>query len=94
MYRVGTDIIEVCRIRNLIDKYNTKFLTRIYTQEEIKYCQDKYDPAIHFAGRFAAKEAIKKTCTDLSAVPYNQISISNDNNGRPIVSGDIIFSNL
>ena len=83
MYRVGTDIVEVSRIRRLIDRYNTKFLNRIYSQDEILYCQDKNDPAIHFAGRFAAKEAIKKTSSMLSSIPYNQISVTNAQNGRP-----------
>ena len=47
-------------IRMTSIKQKDKFLNRIFTQEEIKYCESKRTPAIHFAGRFAGKEAIKK----------------------------------
>ena len=61
---VGTDIIEVGRIEKLIKEKGDKFLNKIYTQKEIDYCvskgPNKYQ---HYAGRFAAKEAIFKTLT-------------------------------
>ncbi len=92
MLRVGTDIVEVSRIKNIIEKYKNKFLSRIYSDEEIKYCMDKASPEIHFAGKFAAKEAIKKTSSKLVKIPYNKINISNDKNGRPVVSKGTILS--
>ena len=60
MVYIGTDIIEVDRIRRNIDLKQNKFLNRIFTKNEIDYCKSKADPAIHYAGRFAAKEAVKK----------------------------------
>ena len=92
MFRVGTDIVEVSRIRQMIKKYKSKFLNRIYSKEEISYCLDKHDSAVHFAGRFAAKEAIKKSSSDLVKIPYNEINISNDINGRPVVMSDSLSS--
>ena len=60
MYKICADIVEVERIRKLIDKYDFKFLNKIFSSEEIAYCNTHKDPPIHFAGRFSAKEAIKK----------------------------------
>ena len=56
---VGTDIIEVKRIRAAIAK-NERFVTRVYTPAEIAYCQQKSRPELSFAARFAAKEAVSK----------------------------------
>jgi holo-[acyl-carrier protein] synthase len=67
---VGTDIIEVYRIEKLIKEKGDKFLNKIYTQKEIDYCESKGPNKYqHYAGRFAAKEAIFKTL----AKPYNTI---------------------
>ena len=60
MHKICADIVEVERIRKLIDKYDFKFLNKIFSSEEIAYCNTHKDPPIHFAGRFSAKEAIKK----------------------------------
>lgn len=56
----GIDIIEIDRIQNIIEKYQHKFLERIFTPNEIAYCQKKSHPFSHFAVRFAAKEAVVK----------------------------------
>ena len=60
MIRAGTDIVEVNRIRKIIDSYGNKFLSKIFTKAEIIYCNSHSDPVIHFAGKFSAKESIKK----------------------------------
>ena len=86
MISVGTDIVEVSRLRRIISKYNTKFLERIFSSDEIKYCSSHRDPIIHYAGRFSAKEAIKKAISsipNLDSIPYSLISIKNDKTGRP-----------
>ena len=58
---VGTDIIEVSRIEKLIKEKGNKFKNRIYTKKEIDYCESKgLNKYQHYAGRFAAKEAIFK----------------------------------
>ena len=59
-YFIGTDIISVVRIKKTIQNHSQKFKERIFTPIEIKYCDSKAVPPIHYAGRFAAKEAIKK----------------------------------
>jgi holo-[acyl-carrier protein] synthase len=57
---LGTDIVEVDRIRGMIERWEKRFLLRIFTLDEIRYCQRQVHPPVHFAGRFAAKEAVKK----------------------------------
>lgn len=57
---IGTDIIEIKRIEQTIQKYGYRFLDRIFTSEEQEYCLKYRQAARHFAGRFAAKEAIAK----------------------------------
>ena len=85
---VGTDIIEVSRIERLIKEKGSKFLNKIYTQNEIDYCESKGPNKYqHYAGRFAAKEAIIKAIGGRSPNLKN-IQISNDDNGTPHV--DII----
>ena len=88
MNKVGTDIVEVDRIRKLIDKYDFKFLTKIFTPEEIEYCNSHRDPSIHFAGRFSAKEATLKALSgkyENMYFKFNKINIINDKNGRPYI---------
>ncbi len=71
---VGTDIIEVERIEKLIKSKGQKFLKKIYTQIEINYCESKGPNKYqHYAGRFAAKEAIFKAVGDLYT-KFNQVN--------------------
>jgi len=57
---LGVDATDIPRIVATIDRYGELFLRRIFTDGEIAYCQRRRVPAIHFAGRFAAKEAAMK----------------------------------
>lgn len=57
---IGIDIIEIKRVKKLINDYGNKFLDRTFTKKEIEYCQNKPNPAQHYAGRFAVKEALIK----------------------------------
>ena len=54
---VGLDATDIDRITEVIERYGDRFLRRIFTDGEIAYCTRRRVPAIHFAGRFAAKEA-------------------------------------
>lgn len=89
---VGTDIIEVERIRNILSKYFQRFLHKIFTPSEQEYCLKRKDPAIHLAGRFAAKEAIVKALgTGFSkGLNWLDFEIRNDPQGKPAV----FFSHL
>jgi holo-[acyl-carrier protein] synthase len=86
---VGTDIIEIDRIKTAIEKSESNgFLEKIYTANEIKSCEgrnaSKYES---YAARFAGKEAVSKAFgTGIGAkAAFNEIEILNDNLGKPYV---------
>jgi holo-[acyl-carrier protein] synthase len=57
---LGLDATDIDRIADTIARYGDRFLRRIFTEGEVAYCARRRVPAIHFAGRFAAKEAVMK----------------------------------
>jgi holo-[acyl-carrier protein] synthase len=54
---LGLDATEIDRVADVIERHGERFLNRVFTDGEIAYCMRRRVPAIHFAGRFAAKEA-------------------------------------
>lgn len=56
----GVDIVETTRIQDSLDKFGERFLNRCFWPAEVAYCNGMKFPALHFAARFAAKEAISK----------------------------------
>ena len=86
----GIDIIEVQRIQSAIENKDDKFLNKIYTSSEIKYCNSKNKMKYqHFAARFAAKEAIFKAMSDIVKdkyeITWTDVEILNDEKGKPQV---------
>ena len=59
MIHVGTDLIEIARIRRSLDRY-AGFRDRCFTAAEQEYCESRANPAESYAGRFAGKEAVGK----------------------------------
>jgi holo-[acyl-carrier protein] synthase len=57
---IGIDVVQNDRIRNSIERFGDRFLKRIYTEGEMEYCKKCVQPEIHYAARFAAKEAAFK----------------------------------
>jgi holo-[acyl-carrier protein] synthase len=57
---LGLDTTDIDRVADVIERHGDRFLRRIFTDGEISYCTRRRVPAIHFAGRFAAKEATMK----------------------------------
>lgn len=82
---VGIDLIEVERIRNSIKERGEIFLARLFTETEIAYCRRHQDSAIHFAGRFCAKEALAKALGlgFGKEVAWREIEVINDERGAP-----------
>ena len=86
----GTDIIEISRIQKSIEKSGQRFLEIVYTPAEIEYCESKRQAKYcHYAGRFAAKEAIYKAISSLLkdkfAITWQNAQVINDENGNPKV---------
>lgn len=82
----GIDIIEIERIEKAIQRWGDSFLQHIFTEEEIKYAKKRRFPTQHFAGRFAAKEAVLKAFGDNAHISWKDIEIINDKNGKPVCS--------
>jgi len=79
----GVDIIEIPRIRQAAEKWGDRFLLRILNPEEIRYARQHTVPYPHYAGRFAAKEAVYKALGDRT-VTWKDLTITNDRDGRPV----------
>lgn len=84
---VGVDLVEVSRIQSTIDRYGHRFLNKVFTSHEQKYCRQRQTAGECFAARFAAKEAVFKAAgTGLSTgMQWHDVEIINDDNGRPRV---------
>jgi holo-[acyl-carrier protein] synthase len=57
---VGIDLAAIPRMRRVLERWDERFLRRVFTDGEIAYCRRRRDPVPHFAARFAAKEAVLK----------------------------------
>jgi holo-[acyl-carrier protein] synthase len=57
---LGLDATDIPRVASVLERYGDRFVSRIFTEGEIAYCRRRRQSAIHFAGRFAAKEAAMK----------------------------------
>jgi holo-[acyl-carrier protein] synthase len=84
---IGTDIIECPRIGKMIEHHGELFLRRVYTEREIRYCQARKHAIEHFAGRWAAKEAILKAMgTGRShGIAWTNVEVRNGHSGQPRV---------
>ena len=79
--KTGIDIVSVKRFRDLKYSENSDFYQRNFDVVEIKYCLSFKDPYPHFAGKFAAKEAIKKTLDE--PINFLEIHTRHGENGEP-----------
>jgi holo-[acyl-carrier protein] synthase len=84
---IGSDIVECPRIGKMIEQHGELFLRRVYTDREIRYCQSRKHAIEHFAGRWAAKEAILKTLATGGGrkIAWTEIEIRNGLHGQPRV---------
>ena len=95
IYGIGTDIVNVNRIKNAIKKNNKSFKKRIYTSFEIKTCEKRTNKVECFAKRFAAKEALFKAVGVGNKLKFNDVEVRNSPSGAPkfIIKG-ISLKNL
>lgn len=82
---IGIDIIEIKRLKKLITKYGKRFLNKIYTPDEISYCEKN---SVHkysrYAGRFVAKEAVAKALGQgIREISFKDIEVIKDEFGKP-----------
>lgn len=85
----GIDIIEVERVQALKDKWQNRFLNKVFTEKELAYANGKKSAAEHLAARIAIKEALIKAFSDYEKKylgSWKDIEVSNDKSGRPYVN--------
>jgi holo-[acyl-carrier protein] synthase len=84
---IGTDIVECLRIGRMIEQHGELFLSRVYTDREIRYCQARTRAVEHFAGRWAAKEAILKSLGTgwRRGLSWTDMEVRLDTGGKPEV---------
>jgi len=83
MVSVGVDIVEIKRIESAVNRGRERFLRRVYTETELKTCQDRF---ASLASRFAAKEAVMKVLgTGGTGIAWREIEILTGDDGRPSV---------
>lgn len=85
---IGTDIVECVRIATMIERHGEIFLKRVYTDNEILYCSSRKAATQHYAGRWAAKEAVLKALgTGWSqGIQWTDIEVRNEPGGRPRIA--------
>ena len=83
MFSTGVDIEKIDRFNDI----NQDFINKVYTKNEIEYCNNKKNPAQHFAARFCAKEAVVKALTSLNIKLPNlkEIEVISQHDGVPVI---------
>lgn len=81
---IGVDIMDVARIKKLVDR-DSRFMEKVFTETEIQYCEPKYRREVHYAARFAAKEAFFKALGTgyRGGMKWTDISVENNQLGKP-----------
>jgi holo-[acyl-carrier protein] synthase len=88
---IGVDLAAITRMRQVVQRWDERFLRRVFTDEEIAYCRRRRDPVPHLAARFAAKEAtLKALGTGLSmGVKWQELEVRRERGEAPsmVLSG-------
>lgn len=85
---IGIDIVDVRRMEGIIFRWQERFLRRIFTDLEIRYCNNKKNPAQRFATRYAAKEAYIKAVypKGTEGISFLDIEIVDEKGKRPTIN--------
>ena len=82
---LGCDVIEIERVRGVLDRQGERFLQRVFTEEERTYCFSHKLPHLHLAARFAAKEAIAKSLGAPAGMSWQDATVHRVPGGQPVV---------
>ena len=84
---IGIDVVHITRMREVIGRWEERFLHRIFTEQEIAYCRSRRDPVPHFAARFAAKEAgLKALGTGLRlGIRWRELEVMRERGHAPVL---------
>ena len=86
IHGLGTDIVEIHRIREMMDRHGERFLERCFTPGEIAYARRHKEDSIRFAGRWAAKEAVVKVLGTgfVKGISFHDIEVLPQHTGQPV----------
>ena len=84
---IGVDLVEIARIKGLLEKHKVSFLHKVFTEEEQAYCFEKKDPSPSLAVRFAAKEAVSKAfgCGIGQELDWKSVGVHTSRTGQPSI---------
>ncbi|MCA9036333.1 MAG: holo-ACP synthase [Planctomycetaceae bacterium] len=84
---LGTDIVEIERIRGMIDRHGDHFIERCFTAGEIEYSRRHRDSVVRFAGRWAAKEAVVKVLGTgfVKGITFHDVEVISLPSGQPSI---------
>jgi holo-[acyl-carrier protein] synthase len=85
---IGVDVVEIHRIKDVIQRWESGFLEKVFTPDELHYAQSKSDPVPHLAARFAVKEAVAKALSTgwSGGFRWKDVEVRNDPSGKPSVT--------
>lgn len=85
---IGTDIVECLRIAQMIERHGELFISRVYTPLEIEFCSSRKAATQHYAGRWAAKEAVLKALGTgwIRGITWRDVEIRNQASGKPTIA--------
>ena len=85
---IGVDLAQIARMRRAVERWDERFLRRVFTDAEIAYCRERRDPVPHFAARFAAKEAaLKALGTGLAlGIRWREVEVRRERGQAPTLA--------
>ena len=88
IFGIGLDLVKISRVQAMIERWQDRFLLRLYTDAERELSAKRTSPYAFLAGRFAAKEAVLKALGTgwSNGVSWLDIQVLNDMNGRPVAT--------
>ena len=88
IYGIGTDLINSERVEKILNKFENRFLYKIFSNEEIKNSKNSYNKALYFSKKFSGKEAFWKAISPNkeNTLHFNEIEILSNDNGKPYIN--------
>ena len=85
IFGIGTDIINITRLEKSLKKNGNRFKKKIFSKNEIIYCENKINSSAFYAKRFAAKEALSKALGSglTKGISFKNIEVLNNSSGKP-----------
>lgn len=82
---IGVDIVDIDRVEDMIERHGKRFIGKTFTDGEVAYCEGRKLPGSHYAGRFAAKEAVFKALGTgwREGIGWKEIEVVADQHGKP-----------